>query len=277
MKNISFILVMLTVYAIGSAHGSAVASPAAQQTPSSSMEGETPSLPEKQTAAEGKNESREFSDKDLDVLYEEVDAGVVRVADPIAPLNHAMFYFNDKLYFWVLKPVARGYRYLFPMPVRTGVKNFFYNLITPVRLVNCVLQGKFRSAGVEIQRFLLNSTAGMLGFMDPAQNNPDLTASEEDLGQTFGKYGIGSGFYIVWPFLGPSTLRDSTGMAGDLFLNPVNYVRPVEVALGIAAYEKVNITSFRIGDYEAIKEASLDPYSAIRDAYIQYRQKKIKE
>jgi phospholipid-binding lipoprotein MlaA len=117
----------------------------------------------------------------------------------------------------------------------------------------------------------------MLGFADLAQNNPDLTAGEEDLGQTFGSYGVGNGFYIVWPFLGPSTLRDTVGMAGDLFLNPVNYVRPAEAALGITAYEKLNNTSFHIGDYEAIKEASLDPYSAIRDAYVQYRNKKIKE
>lgn len=277
MRSISFILVILTVYTSGYAHRSAVASPAAQQNPSSPRDLETPPLPENQKASDGKNETREFSDKDLDVLYEEVDAGVVRVADPIASLNRAMFYFNDKLYFWLLKPVAKGYKYVVPTPVRTGVENFFYNLITPVRLVNCVLQGKFRSAGVEIQRFVINSTAGMLGFVDLTQNNPDLTAGEEDLGQTFGKYGVGNGFYIVWPFLGPSTLRDTVGMAGDLFLNPANYVRPAEAALGIAAYEKVNTTSFRIGDYEAIKEASLDPYSAIRDAYVQYRKKKIQE
>ena len=276
-RYISIILVILTVYTAGCAHKSAMASSAAQKNPSSSRDRETPPLPKSQKTSDGKNETRGFTDKDLDVLYEEVDAGVVHVADPIAPLNRALFHFNDKVYFWVLKPVAKGYRYLVPTPVRTGVKNFFYNLITPVRLANCVLQGKFRSAGVEIQRFVLNSTAGMLGFADLAQNNPDLIAGEEDLGQTFGSYGVGNGFYIVWPFLGPSTLRDTVGMAGDLFLNPVNYVRPAEASLGITVYEKVNTTSFHIGDYEAIKEASLDPYSAIRDAYIQYRQKKIKE
>ncbi len=277
MRYISIILVILTVYTAGCAHKSAMAPSAAQQTPSSSRVSETPPLTEKQKPSDGKNETRDFSDKDLDVLYEEVDAGVVHVADPVAPLNRALFYFNDKLYFWVLKPVAKGYKYVVPTPVRVGVKNFFYNLITPVRLANCVLQGKFRSAGVEIQRFVINSTAGMLGFADLAQNNPDLTAGEEDLGQTFGSYGVGNGFYIVWPFLGPSTLRDTVGMAGDLFLNPANYVRPAEAAIGITAYEKVNNTSFHIGDYEAIKEASLDPYSAIRDAYVQYRNKKIKE
>jgi phospholipid-binding lipoprotein MlaA len=277
MRYISIILVILTGFTAGCAHKSAMAPSVAQQTPSSSRDSETPPLPEKQKPSDGKNETREFSDKDLDVLYEEVEAGVVQVADPIAPLNRAMFFFNDKLYFWVLKPVAKGYRYLVPSPVRIGVKNFFFNLITPVRMVNCVLQGKFYSAGTEFKRFVINSTAGVLGFSDPAQNYLQLKAKEEDLGQTFGNYGIGNGFYIVWPFLGPSTLRDTVGMAGDLFLNPVAYVRPTETALGITAYEKVNNTSFHIGDYEAIKEAYIDPYSAVRDSYIQYRKKKTEE
>ena len=271
------IFIVMIVFATGCAHNRATTPAVASPTPASPQNSETLPLSESQKASDEKNETRDFSDKDLDVLYEEAEAGVVHVADPIAPFNRAMFYFNDKFYFWVLKPVARGYRYIVPTPVRTGVNNFFYNLITPVRMVNCILQGKFYSAGTEFTRFVINSTVGMLGFVDPAKNYPMLKAKEEDLGQTFGNYGIGNGFYIVWPFLGPSTLRDTVGMAGDLFLNPVNYVRPVEASLGITAYEKVNTTSFYIGDYETIKEASLDPYSAIRDAYIQNRTKKTKE
>jgi phospholipid-binding lipoprotein MlaA len=277
MRYVSIIFIVMIVFTIGCAHNKAMTPTVASPTPASPQNSETPPLPEIQKPSDAKNETRDFSDKDLDVLYEEAEAGVVHVADPIAPFNRAMFYFNDKVYFWVLKPVAKGYRYIVPTPVRTGVKNFFYNLTTPVRMVNCILQGKFYSVGTEFTRFVINSTVGMLGFVDPAQNYPMLKAKEEDLGQTFGNYGIGNGFYIVWPFLGPSTLRDTVGMAGDLFLNPVNYVRPAEAALGITAYEKVNTTSFYIGDYEAIKEASLDPYSAIRDAYIQNRTKKTKE
>jgi phospholipid-binding lipoprotein MlaA len=271
------ILIVLAVYTTGCAHNSPVTPSVASFTSSSPRKGDPPHFSKNQRPPAGKNETPGLSDKDLDMLYAEAEAGTAHVADPIAPFNRAMFHFNDKFYFWVLKPVARGYRYLVPAPLRTGVKNFFYNLMTPVRLVNCILQGKFNSAGTEVTRFLLNSTAGMLGFLDPARNYPLLTPKEEDLGQTFGTYGMGNGFYIVWPFLGPSTLRDTMGMAGDLFLNPVAYVQPAEAAFEITAIQKVNNTSFHIGDYEAIKEASIDPYSAIRDAYIQNRRKKVKE
>jgi phospholipid-binding lipoprotein MlaA len=277
MRCISIIVIVLAVYTTGCAHNSAMTRSVAPLTTSSPQNSDPPPLSGDQKSSEDKNETPGLSNQDLNTLYAEAEAGVVHVADPIEPFNRAMYHFNDKFYFWILKPVAQGYKFLVPTPLRTGVKNFFYNLITPVRMVNCILQGKFYSAGTEFTRFVINSTVGMLGFVDPAQNYPMLKAKEEDLGQTFGNYGIGNGFYIVWPFLGPSTLRDTVGMTGDLFLNPVNYVRPAEAALGITAYEKVNTTSFYIGDYEAIKEASLDPYSAIRDAYIQNRKKKTKE
>jgi len=277
MRCISIIVIVLAVYTTGCAHNSAMTRSVAPLTASSPQNSDPPPLSGDQKSSEDKNETPGLSDQDLNTLYAEAEAGVVHVADPIEPFNRAMYHFNDKFYFWILKPVAQGYKFLVPTPLRTGVKNFFYNLITPVRMVNCILQGKFYSAGTEFTRFVINSTVGMLGFVDPAQNYPMLKAKEEDLGQTFGNYGIGNGCYIVWPFLGPSTLRDTVGMTGDLFLNPVNYVRPAEAALGITAYEKVNTTSFYIGDYEAIKEASLDPYSAIRDAYIQNRKKKTKE
>jgi len=277
MRRISIIVIVLAVYTTGCVHNNAMTRSVASLTASSPQNSDPPPLSGDQKSSEDKNETPGLSNQDLNELYAEAEAGVVHVADPIEPFNRAMYHFNDKFYFWILKPVAQGYKFLVPTPLRTGVKNFFYNLITPVRMVNCILQGKFYSAGTEFTRFVINSTVGMLGFVDPAQNYPMLKAKEEDLGQTFGNYGIGNGFYIVWPFLGPSTLRDTVGMAGDLFLNPVNYVRPAEAALGITAYEKVNTTSFYIGDYEAIKEASLDPYSAIRNAYIQNRKKKTKE
>jgi phospholipid-binding lipoprotein MlaA len=277
MKYVSMILIVLTAFTTGCAHNSTMAPPVASLISSSPQNNDPPPLPEDQKPPEDKNETPGISDKDLDTLYAEATEGVVHVADPIAPFNRAMFHFNDKFYFWILKPVTKGYEYVVPTPLRIAVKNFFFNLITPVRLVNCLLQGKFYSAGTEFTRFLLNSTAGMLGFLNPAQNYPQLEAKDEDLGQTFGTYGIGNGFYIVWPFLGPSTLRDTVGIAGDLFLNPVAYVQPTEAAFEIDAIEKVNTTSFHIGDYEALKEAALDPYSAIRDAYIQSRAKKVKE
>ena len=130
----------------------------------------------------------------------------------------------------------------------------------------------------EFARFFVNTTAGVLGFGSPADKNPKfIPRDEEDLGQTLAKYGIGNGFYIVWPFLGPSTLRDSIGKVGDYFLDPVSYVDPTEAALGAKGLDMVNDTSFSIGAYESLKEAAIDPYTALRDVYLQLRKKKIKE
>jgi phospholipid-binding lipoprotein MlaA len=217
-------------------------------------------------------------DDNMDIFFgEETEEEAVQVADPLHLWNRAMFHFNDKLYFWALKPVARGYRAVVPTPVRRGAKNFLYNLATPVRIVSSILQGKGRTASAELTRFLINSTVGILGIGNPAKRWPELNPNEEDLGQTLGTYGIGNGFYIVWPILGPSTLRDSVGMVGDYFLKPISYVDPYEAYLGIRAYEIVNDASFQIGDYESLKDAAIDPYVALRNFYIQNRKRKVEE
>ncbi len=214
---------------------------------------------------------------DLEADFEE-EGEKSQIADPLYLWNKAMFHFNDKLYFWVLKPVAQGYKVVAPDFVRVGAKNFFRNLATPARLVNCVLQGKGAAAEAEVTRFLVNSTVGVLGFVDIAGDKLDYKApGPEDLGQTLAVYGIGDGFYIVWPFFGSSTLRDSVGMVGDSFLDPINYVDPTETAVGIKAYDTINQTSLQIGDYESIKDSALVPYEAFRDAYLQYRKKKIEQ
>jgi len=230
-----------------------------------------------QSTSKNEEVEEDSLDDSPDVFAEDTEEEVVHVADPLSPWNRAMFNFNDKLYFWLLKPLSRGYRAVIPTPVRSGVKNFFHNITMPIRMVSCLLQGKGRAASAELSRFLINSTVGVLGFGNPAKRWPELNPSEEDLGQTFGSYGIGNGFYIVWPILGPSTLRDSIGMVGDSFLNPVSYVEPTETYLEIRAVETVNETSFKIGDYESLKEAAIDPYVALRNAYIQHRKKKVEE
>ena len=202
----------------------------------------------------------------------------VSIADPLEPFNRAMFHFNDKLYFWVLKPAARGYSAVVPGPARRGVKNFFNNLLFPVRFVNCILQGKFEGAGIEVDRFLINSTIGLAGFMDTAANHFNLKEYDEDLGQTLGSYGIGPGFFITWPFLGPSTVTNTIGTVGDGFLEPLYYVdMDTKYEVAIKAFELVNYTSLRIGDYEDLKKSALDPYVALRNAYIQRRQSEIKK
>jgi phospholipid-binding lipoprotein MlaA len=217
--------------------------------------------------------------------YGDKDLMLQAVADPIEGFNRTMFVFNDKLYFWVLKPVASGYRVVVPTPIRVSVKDFFFNLMGPVRFFNCLFQGKWRSAEGEFGRFMVNSTAGFLGLFNVVRDKPQFNPPEEDFGQTLGYYSVGNGIYIIWPLFGPSTLRDTVGGIGDWALNPVSFMQLVNVDAGgltsgttnVIAYgvRIVNNTSFRIGDYESLKNAALDPYEAFRNAYIQNRLSKI--
>lgn len=207
--------------------------------------------------------------------YDDAVAAVQMVADPLYYFNYAMYSFNDVLYFYALKPVAQGYKFIVPTPVRKGVNNFFFNLLFPVRFINTIFQGKLQEASDEMGVFLANSTLGILGFNQFAQKHLNLKTANEDFGQTLGSYAIGDGFYLVLPILGPSTLRDAIGRAGDWFITPINYVEPWELEWGLFVVDKLNRTSFRIGDYEALKAASLDPYVALRNAYIQNRRSEI--
>jgi len=213
-------------------------------------------------------------------LLEELEADLARkqatIADPLEPVNRFLFGCNDVAYFWVIKPVSQAYTFALSKEARTGIGNFFHNLGTPARLVNCILQGQNAAADVELARFGINSTLGVLGFGDPARARWKLEPAEEDLGQTLALYGLGSGFYLVLPLLGPSTLRDSVAMLGDQFLDPVWYVAPAGVSLGASATSTVNRASLHAGEYEAFKSAAVDPYVAMRDAYVQYRQKQIR-
>jgi phospholipid-binding lipoprotein MlaA len=109
-----------------------------------------------------------------------------------------------------------------------------------------------------------------------SENTVNLPKQDADFGQTLGVYGLGQGFYIHWPIFGPSSPRDTVGLIGDMYLHPSTYLFETDVLIGIKAYERVNSTSLSIGDYESLKDAAVDPYVAIRDAYVQYRLKKIK-
>jgi phospholipid-binding lipoprotein MlaA len=206
----------------------------------------------------------------------EEQAGI-GIADPLEPFNRAMFQFNDKLYFWVLKPVAQGYGKVVPEPARVSVSNFFSNLTSPIRIVNCLLQANLSGAATELGRFLVNTLWGIGGLMDPAASKDiDLAKQNGDFGQTLGVYGLGQGFYINWPIFGPSSPRDTVGIVGDFFLHPFTYfISAWDTSVEIRAYEKVNTTSLSIGDYESLKEASIDPYVSVRDAYVQYRLKQV--
>jgi phospholipid-binding lipoprotein MlaA len=201
-----------------------------------------------------------------------------RIADPIEPWNRAMYHFNNKMYFWVLKPATQAYKYVVNEDFRGLFSNFYQNIKAPIRIVNNLLQGKPGYAGLELAKFLINSTLGAGGLRDCAKECFGINGRDADFGQTLGKYGVGFGFYIVWPVLGPSSPRDTVGWVGDWFLRPQGYISSEWISpesVGLYTHEKVNDTSFHLGDYEAIKEAAIDPYIAMRDTYVQYRKKLI--
>ena len=207
----------------------------------------------------------------------ERETGSKSPADPFSGYNRWMTGVNDKLYFWVLKPAATGYAKVTPAVARRSVGRFFKNLGYPLRFVNNLLQLKIRRAGVETARFVVNTTVGVAGFADPARWWMDLEAYPEDFGQTLGHYGVGGGWHLVLPVLGPSNLRDAVSKVPDRFLNPVAYVEPTEVAIAISAYDRINYTSLHLGEYERLKQDAVDWYIFLRNAYEQNREKKIQE
>jgi phospholipid-binding lipoprotein MlaA len=223
------------------------------------------------------NELAGSTDDEFDEFEDEFEEQAVTVADPLEGFNRLMFGVNDALYLWIGKPVIKTYKGVVPKPSRIGIGNFFRNITTPARYVNCLLQGKGAEAGRESDRFIINTTLGVLGFGDPAKDKWGIEPAKEDLGQTLAVHGFNNGFYLVWPLFGPSTFRDSVGMVGDMFLNPIRYIDPSEISLGLSAVRITNSGSFHIGEYEAFKASSVDPYIAMREAYIQYRKGKIND
>ena len=221
----------------------------------------------------------EAFDEELDDEFddEEADDDGAIIPDPLEPLNRLMFGFNDRLYFYFLKPVARGWRVL-PRPVRNAVSRFYDNLRAPIRFVNCGLQFKLRGAGTEALRFGVNSTLGLLGLFDPAKKFWGLRKQDEDLGQSLGHYGVGPGFYLVLPFFGPSSLRDGVGQLLDtVYLDPIYvFIRDFPVRVAVRGVDTVNFLSLDKDTYESIKRDALDPYGFLKNAYAQQRQAKIR-
>ncbi len=200
------------------------------------------------------------------------------INDPFEPINRGVFWVNDKLYFYLFKPIARGFRLVLPRPARASVRNFFTNLTTPIRAGNALLQFKFRDFGTELYRFVINSTFGLVGLFDPADSIAGVKRVSEDFGQTLGFYGFGHGFYIVLPVVGPSSLRDVTGNFVDSFADPIRYadLETIEY-LGIRWFDVENRLSLDYDTYEGIVEDSLDPYLFLRSAYAQRRKAQVGE
>jgi len=224
--------------------------------------------------------AQENPDNELDTEFDEDlfdDEEEVIVFDPIEPVNRGIFWFNDKMYFYLLKPVAKVYRVV-PERARVSVSKFFSNIYTPIRLVNALLQLKFKDTGTEFARFVMNTTIGIGGLFDPAKKYAGLEKKEEDFGQTLGRYGAGPGFYIVLPLFGPSNIRDGIGRIADAFLDPINYLDiKTGERIAIKSLDVVTTLSLDKDTYEGIKKDALDPYLFIRDAYAQKREGEIRK
>ncbi|MGI6657629.1 MAG: VacJ family lipoprotein [Desulfobulbus sp.] len=195
--------------------------------------------------------------------------------DPLEPLNRFFFQFNDVFYIWILEPVATGYGKVVPADIRGCVGNFFSNLGEPVRAANCLLQGRFRDAGLALSRFVINTVCGVFGLADAAGEVFDIQPLHATLGQTFAVWGIGDGIYLVVPFLGPSTLRELPGTVLDGVAETAYSPWEDEtlLTLGLYGVRAVNTASFHLGEYEDLKSMSFDPYIAFRDGYFQLRNK----
>jgi phospholipid-binding lipoprotein MlaA len=191
------------------------------------------------------------------------------VYDPFENANRAIFKFNRQAVRFVLRPIANGYHRVTPDPVERGVSRFLDNLSSPIVIVSDLLQGKFKQAGADTGRFLINSTAGLLGFLDVARHM-GLESHDEDIGQTFGKWGIGQGPYLVVPFFGPYSLRDGFGRLLELPLEPIRYVDDEEARLALIALYYVDKRMRLLAADEALATA-FDPYIFLRNAYLQRR------
>lgn len=211
-----------------------------------------------------------------DFFDEDPSTGYSQNNDPLEPMNRFFFRFNDKLYYWILKPASTVYSNVLPYDVRHSIGNFFGNLQTPISFLNNLLQGKVSDAGTVLSRFFINSTLGVFGFGDPALMEFAMQPKPEDFGQTLGVWGIGEGVYLCWPILGPSNVRDSFGFAADAYSHPVVYFYDdFSLTSSLYAVKQVNLLSLNPGVYEDLKKYSLDPYISMRQVYLDYRRQKI--
>jgi len=206
------------------------------------------------------------------------------VDDPLMGWNRFWFTFNDYFYTGI-RPLVQGYRYVVPDFARTGIKNAYDNFTFPIRFLNALLQLNLTKAAREFGRFMINSTFGVGGLFDLAKSDPNLQPGDEDFGQTLGHYGMGEGFYIVWPFIGPSSARDTVGLVGDVAANPLTWIFGLwdyqgkeqnwYLSYTISIGNRFNRLPEYLDDYDSMKKSALEPYISMRDFYIQYRRGRI--
>lgn len=200
------------------------------------------------------------------------------IADPIQPVNRCTFWVNHQLYRYILKPISKTYDAVLPSPVRRGVFNIFDNLEFPDRFVNDLLQWKLKRAGYESEKFVVNSVAGVGGIMKVSDHIPSLSElPRPDTAQTFAKWGIAHGCYVVLPVFGPKSVRDTVGFAGDIALSPLFWISlwfPSAAWLpAVSTPDSLRTFHDKFGAYDAATQNTMDRYLAIRSAYVQNRKK----
>jgi len=221
------------------------------------------------------------------VGYDFANVPLQKENDPFQALNRTVFSFNDEVNTHALRPLAHGYTLVVPRPVRSGITNFFDNLQFPVRFVNSVLQGKLTRSAQETGKFVINSTAGIGGLIRVSDYVLSLAnVPAEDFGLTLGVWGIPPGPYLVMPVLGPSDCRDLVGFAGDYVISPLNwhtlgFIHHAFISnaanLALSGVRYLNALPHSIEVYDQMKSGAVDPYIAVRNAYLSYRAAQLKK
>ena len=199
--------------------------------------------------------------------------------------SRAIFKFNMVLDDIILEPLAKGYNKL-PSPIKTGTGNFTSNIGTLLSIPNNIMQGNFKQLGHSVGSFTINTTVGILGFLNPAEKI-GLKPNKEDVGQTLGSYGFGPGCYFVLPVLGPTTVRDSIGLLADTFVDPFAHVTIREKKLlgasgnsldyfSVKGAEDIDFRADNIKNFESLEKNSIDLYSSMKSIYLQDRENKIR-
>jgi phospholipid-binding lipoprotein MlaA len=197
--------------------------------------------------------------------------------DPLEGLNRGIYKFNDTADKAVIKPIAGAYKAVLPSPIRTGVNNFFENLGTVVTTINDLLQFKFSKAMDDAGRFVINSTVGILGVVDVASMD-NVPKHHEDFGQTLGYWGVGNGPYLVLPFFGPSSVRDTTGLVVDtVAFDPISYIDDPRTRNQLRIVKFIDKRAQYLPASDLLDDAALDPYAFMRDAYLQRRESQVRD
>jgi len=230
---------------------------------------------------------QELNEEDTDNFDEEyIESTEKSEYNPFNGYNRVMTSFNDKLFINFVNPLSKGSATIVPEVLRLSISNFIYNIESPIRFTNNILQGKFKNSSDELERFIINTTVGIAGFFNPASTYMHIPTHNEDFGQTLGYYGIGAGYHVVLPFLGPSNIRDILGLVGDGFLSPLMYDDALKrlrlpknyiESASIYSLKMINKNASNLGAYESLKKDAIDLYPFLKDIYEQKRTADIQE